>query len=144
MTTHYKIVSDFEQAEAIVESLENIGVKREDINIIITQSQHGDTSKSALLDDRVTIKDAPEGTVNAFGASFAALTAVSAGVAFFVAGPIFAALAGTLVAGSGVAMLISGVGVPEEELDDVIAQLEAGQVFIHVDSDNPEVAALLR
>lgn len=143
MTHYYKVVPDYDRAVEIIDRLELLGVKRKDVHMMITQSMHADTSADTLMDQNVTVEKAPTGTINAFGASFAALTAVSASVAYFIAGPIAAAIVGTAVAGTGITMFLNGVGVPKEEHDEIIAQLEAGQIFIEVDSNDPKVGAVL-
>lgn len=144
MKSYYKIMTGYKQAELLMAKLGQLGVKQEDVDIIFTQHKNFDISKEALLDGEVTIEDAPHGVVNAYGATFAVVATVASGLMFLASGPIAAAMAGAAVVGGGLALFFNGIGIPEEEQHEMIAQLESGHVFVHVKSDNPAVAELFQ
>ncbi len=140
MAHYYKALKDMKDAENLVDDLEKQGIDRDKINIVVKQDYDVDVSEDALADTDTELKDAPEGTVSTFGVVFTPLAAVTAGVLLAGAGPIAAVVGGGAVAATGTALLMSGLGIPRDEEDDVMNRLESGHILVHVeDSANQDI-----
>lgn len=143
MVHYYKLTKSMEDANGLVEKAKQLGVAQENVNIIVKQGVDADFSKDQLLSPGGTLKDAPAGTVSAYGATFGALTTLASGVMLIAAGPVAALATGGVMAAGGIAAVLSGLGVPETEHNMFADHLEAGKVLVHVEADASDSIAKL-
>jgi hypothetical protein len=136
MIHYYKTFKTHGQASATIDYLSSLGIDRENINIVMRPRDGVEIDKASLADTKTGLQQAPRGTISMFGATFAPIAAVTAGLLLIASGPMAAIAGAAAVGGGGLAMLLSGIGVPEQKHPELISELENGKVLIHVETDS--------
>jgi hypothetical protein len=142
------LFQNFQEAEAVVQELENSGFTHDHVSIVA--GNHGTTRASGSSDysDGETAGDAGGGVAR--GAAVGGGIGLVAGLIalaipgigpVLAAGPIAAALTGLGVgaAAGGVIGGLSHVGIPDEDQHHYASRLKSGDVLVTVHADDSEV-----
>lgn len=142
--THYAVVKNYESALKARETLTSKGIPESKISVLVkvkSNEQPADMSKDTLVDKQSGIDNAPAGTVSAYGATFSVLTGVTSGILLAGIGPVAAAVGAAAVAATGTAMVLSGIGIPEEKHNEIDDLLSGGKVLVVTDTGYEDAAA---
>ncbi len=134
----YKMAHSYEEAELIKKELKRRGVENKDISIVLEIDEalaEQEIDVESLGETGTSEKEAPKGTISAFGATFSVLSALATGVLLVGLGPVAALAGGATMAASGVALFLSGIGVPREKHRDYKKLLDDGNVIVAVDGE---------
>ncbi len=143
MYHYYKTIKQ-DHLPSLRKQINNLGIAQEHINYV-TQSPEGvEIEEGSMGNSNNDLDKAPTGTLSLFGAVFAPVAFVTAGVLIVASGPIAATLGAIGAGTAGVALLLNGIFVPEEKHESIIEQIQKGDVLIHIETktENAELERL--